>query len=174
MEKIKITALAAIGKNRELGKGGDLLWKLDADFVRMRKLIAGHTLIMGRKTYESVGRELNTCLSVVVTSDKNYVSPYENTKYTTIVHSLKDAFVKAKKLELRNENTEKEVIIFGGAQIYKDALPQTDRLYLTEIDASDATADTYFPEYPEFTKVLEEKDYEEDGIHYRIRTLERQ
>ncbi|MFT5036774.1 MAG: dihydrofolate reductase [Candidatus Azotimanducaceae bacterium] len=169
----RISAIAAIGKNRELGKDNTLLWKLDADFARMKELRKGHTLLMGRKTYESIGRELPSCHSVVLTSDKNYVSPYKTAEHTTIAHSLDDAYEAARNIEVQTENSEKEIFVFGGAQIYADTLEQVDRLYLTKIDAEDASADSYFPEYTEFTKVLEETQCEENGVHFSLLTLER-
>lgn len=171
MKEPRISAIAAVGKNRELGRDNDLVWRLDADFNRMKEIIKGHTLIMGRSTYESIGRELPSP-SIVITSKTNYQSPYEGPKHTSVVTNLEAALAKAKEIESQNDNEEKEVFIFGGQQVYTDALPHTQRLYMTEIDG-EAEADRFFPDYSEFTKVIEESTGAENGINFRFVTLER-
>ncbi len=173
MENIRISAIAAVGNNNELGKNNDLIWRLKADFTHMKDTIRGHTLVMGRSTYESIGREL-PYPSVLITGNADYKSPYQDTKHTHIATSLDEAIKKATELEIATDNENKEVFIFGGARVYTDALPQTERLYLTHIDASDDEADTFFPDYSEFTKVLSEETQTEDGINFRFLTLERQ
>jgi dihydrofolate reductase len=173
MENIRTSAIAAIGKNRELGKNKDLIWKFEADFERMKRLIKGHSLIMGRTTYESIGRELPSSQSIVITSDTDYNSPYKDARNTTVVHSLDEALTTAQRLELASENIEKEVFIFGGAKVYKEALSLTNRLYLTEIDAEDRTADSFFPEYDAFVTVLESTEHNEGDINFTLLTLER-
>lgn len=174
MEKPRISAIAAVGKNRELGKQNSLIWKFDADFVRLKKLINGHPLIMGRATYESIGMELPHSPCVVITRDTNYQSPYKNTKHTHIVHNLDEAIDKAVAIEHEHDHEEKEVFIFGGSQVYSAALAQTDRLYLTEIDATDPEADVFFPHYDEFKKHVEDVvEHEEGGIKFNLLTLER-
>lgn len=173
MNEPRISAIVAVGKNREIGKRDHLLWRLDGDFARMKKLIEGHPLIMGRRTYESIGREL-TSPSVVITSDQNYTSPYANAKHTFVTTSLEEALTKAKEVENTSNNAEPEIFIFGGSRVYTDALPYTERLYVTEIEATDEDADSFFPEYKDdFPKVLEETANEEDGINYRLLTLSR-
>jgi dihydrofolate reductase len=173
MKEPRISAIVALGQNREIGKQDRLLWRLDGDFARMKELIKGHPLIMGRRTYESIGRELPSP-SVVITSDQNYTSPYTNAKHTFVTTSLEEALTKAKEIEGASDNDEKEVFIFGGSRVYSDALPQTERLYITEIEATDSEADSFFPEYKDdFTKVLEETASEENGINYRLLTLGR-
>ncbi len=171
-EEPRTSAIASIGKNRELGGGNKLLWKLDADFERMKRITKGHALIMGRKTYESIGRELPHSPSVVIVRETSYSSPYKNAQHTTIVHSIEEAFEKASELEQVNE--EKEIFIFGGASIYKATAELVDRWYLTEIDATDERADAFLPDIGNFTKVLEETQHEENGVHFRLLTLERE
>jgi len=172
LEKPRISAIAAIGRNRELGKDNDLIWKFDADFARMKELIHGHTLVMGRKTYESIGRELS-CPSVVITSDDTYKSPYENPKHTYIATSLEEALQTAMTIENNNAANNKEVFIFGGSRVYTDALPQTERIYLTKINDENSAADAFFPEYTNFTKIIESSQHAESGIDFTLLTLER-
>lgn len=171
-ERPRISAIAAIGKNRELGTNNQLIWKFDADFARMKELIRNHPLIMGRKTYESVGRELSSP-SIVITSNAEYQSPYQNCKHTHVVSSLAAALALANNIEQASLNEDKEIFIFGGGQVYDEALPQTERLYLTEIDAENKAADSFFPEYEEFSRTLEDTLVEENGINFRLLTLER-
>jgi dihydrofolate reductase len=129
-----ISIIAAIGRNNELGKGNNLLWKMPADLEHFRKITALHGVIMGRKTFESIGRPLPNRRNVVITRDANYKKDG-----VEIVHSLSEA------LDLFS-NVNEEIFIIGGAEIYKQAMPIADKLYLTHIDAGDSTADTFFPE----------------------------
>lgn len=171
MYKPRISAIAAIGKNRELGSNNDLLWKFEADFIRMKALISGHPLIMGRKTYESIGAELPRSTSLVITRDPEYQSPYPDPQRTEVFTSLDTALQRAKELEI--DDPDPEVFIFGGAEIYKQALPQTDRLYLTRINATHSDADAFFPTFDEFKTILETKAHTENGIDLTLQTLER-
>lgn len=166
MEKPRVSAIAAIGKNNELGKDNELLWRIPEDFERMRALTKGHALIMGRKTHESIGRPLPDRANIVITSDENY-----EPDGCIVVHSLEAALEEAAKYEEKNDD--KEVFIFGGSKVYEDALPHTDRLYLTTIEEGRDDADTYFPTYDEFKTVIEEEKREHEGIDYTFITLER-
>lgn len=163
MEKtFSLSAIAAVGENRELGKNNDLIWKLTEDFRRMKEVVSGKPLIMGRSTYESIGRELPYSPSIVITSNQSYESPYGETKQTYIVHSLEAAILKAKELH------DEEAVIFGGARVYEEAMPLIDTLYLTKVLASDEAADVHFPPYEEhFSSVSVHDTITEDGITYR-------
>ena len=173
MKEPRISAIVSVGKNREIGKQDHLLWRLDGDFARMKELIKGHPLIMGRRTYESIGCELPSP-SVVITSDPDYTSPYAKANHTFVVTSMEAALAKAQEIENTSINDEKEIFIFGGSRVYTDALPYTGRLYVTEIEATDPEADSFFPEYKhEFPQVLEEIVQEENGISYKLLTLDR-
>jgi dihydrofolate reductase len=129
-----ISLIAAIGKNNELGKSNDLLWKMPADQKYFREKTSLHAVIMGRKTYESMGRPLPNRRNIIITRDVKYKAPGAE-----IVHSLAEA------LDLFS-NTDEEIFIIGGAEIYKQFLPIADKLYITHIDAEEKTADTFFPE----------------------------
>lgn len=171
-EKVRISAIAAVGRNRELGKNNTLIWKFAEDFKRLKKLIKGHVLVMGRKTYESIGCELPSP-TVVVTRNSNYKSPYQKCDHTYVSADLSEALSKAGDLEVTGENEEREIFIFGGSQIYQEALPQTDRLYLTLIDETDKEADSFFPDYSEFTHEIEKIELTENGTKINFLTLER-
>jgi|SRR3989344_1612299 len=129
-----ISLIAAIGKNNELGKGNDLLWRLPADQKFFRETTSLHTVVMGRKTFESIGRPLSNRRNVVITRDANYKK-----EGVEIVHSLAGA------LDLFPDPKE-EIFIIGGAEIYKETMPIADRLYITHIDAENREATAFFPE----------------------------
>ena len=157
-----ISAIAAIGENRELGKSGDLIWRISDDLRRVKELTTGHTLIMGRKTYESIGKPLPNRTNIVVTRDTGYQADG-----CIVAHSLDEALAKAREVE------EGEIFIFGGAEVYKEALPTITRLYLTLVHASNPKADTFFPDYSDFTKVIETEEREQEDLKYQWVTLER-
>lgn len=161
-KKPLVSAIAAISeKDRGLGKDNDLLWKIPADLKHFKDITFAHPIIMGRKNFESIGRALPGRMNIIVTRDTEYRQ--EN---CVIAHSIEAALERAKALD--NE----EVFIIGGGEIYKQALPLTDRLYLTLIHA-EKPADVFFPEYTEFTKVVSEEKGEHEGISYTFLTLDR-
>ncbi|MDQ3245085.1 MAG: dihydrofolate reductase, partial [bacterium] len=134
-----ISLIVAIGKNNEIGKGNALLWSLPADIKHFKGATVGHTIIMGRKTYESIGRPLPNRQNIVITRDTNYTK-----EGIEVAHSLEEA-INISRLNLDKELTEgQEVFIIGGAEIYKHALPIADKLYVTKVD-QDFEADTFFP-----------------------------
>ena len=167
MKGTKICAVVAIGKNRELGKEGKLLWHIPDDLKRFKELTLGHPIIMGRKTFESIlgytqGKPLPGRTNIVVTRDADWT--YEG---VTVVSSLEEGIAKAKDLDAE------EIHIGGGAQIYEQALPYIDKLYLTLID-DEKEADSFFPPYEkEFTKKVFEEAREWNGLKYRWADLER-
>lgn len=170
MNKPRISIIVAVDKKRGIGKTtlgvGKLLWSIPEDLKRFKELTMGHALIMGRKTFESVLSYLKKPFpgrtSIIITRDPNY--KYEE---VVVVHSLEEALKEAKKVETE------EIFVTGGGQIYKQALPFTDRLYLTLVDG-EYEADTLFPDYSNFTKeVSKEEKQTEDGLKYTWLTLER-
>ncbi len=128
-----ISLIVAIGKNNELGKDNALLFNMPADMKYFRDTTRGHTVIMGRKTFESIGKPLPNRKNIVITRDKNYKKDD-----IEVVHSLLEAIKKA--------GSQNETFIIGGAEIYKQAMEYADKLYVTHIDAEDKKADTFFPE----------------------------
>nr|AIA14212.1 Dihydrofolate reductase [uncultured bacterium] len=129
-----ISVIVAMDEERGIGKAGTLPWRLSDDLKRFRELTMGHHLIVGRKTYDSIGRPLPGRHIIVVTRNKSY-----KPDNVVTVHSLQEA------LSLAEDAGESEVFIGGGAEIYKEALPLADRMYVTRVEA-DAQADTFFPE----------------------------
>ena len=140
-----ISLIAAMDKNRVIGKGGKLPWNLPADMKYFKDKTLGKPVIMGRKTYESVGKPLPNRTNIIVTHDQDY-----KTEGCIVVHSVDEALKAA-------ENAE-EVMVIGGSQIYKEFLPKANKLYLTIIDA-EIEGDTYFPEYK--IEEWKETSYEE-------------
>jgi len=161
MKTPKISAIAAISKNRVLGKDNKLIWKIPEDFKRYVKITTGHALIMGRKTYESIGRPLPNRTNIILTRDMDYTAPG-----CIVTHSLEEALAEARKVE--NE----EIFINGGAQIYAEALPLTDKLYLTVVD-QEAEGDALFPEYHDFKNTTFKQSGGHEELKYTFLELER-
>lgn len=163
---MKISAIVAIDEKRGIGKDSKLPFRIKEDFERMHKIIAGHPLIMGRKTHESIGRIIPNCTNIVITRDPEYKNSH--TEGCTVCSSLEEALRQAKQASGSDE-----IFIFGGGEIYKQVLPQVDKLYLT-IVKGDFKADTFFPDYSEFKKVVfESEEREENGLKYKFIDLER-
>jgi dihydrofolate reductase len=163
MHTPRISAIAAMGRNRELGRGNALSWRISEDLGRVKALTVGHPLIMGRRTYESIGRPLPGRTTIVVTRSTEAIDG------CVVVNSIEAALNHARALD------EREIFIFGGGQIYNASLPYIERLYLTLIDAEDENADTFFPDYEkEFTKEIERTEKKSpEGLRYTWVTLER-
>jgi len=168
MESI-ISIIAAIDEKRGLGKDNDLLFKIKGDMQRVKELTTGHPLVMGRKTFESLGRLLPGRSHIVVTRDHTNLA---NVGYRpeVIAASLKDGLEAAKKFA-----GSEEIFIFGGGQIFKEAIEKNlvDRLYLTIVKGK-YDADTFFPDYSMFTEEINREDHEEDGYSYTFLDLERE
>lgn len=128
-----VTIIAAIAANNALGKDNQLIWHLPADLKRFKKTTLNHAVIMGRKTYESLGKTLPNRTNIVITRDKNY-----KVEGCVVVNSLKDALKAAAEID---ENP----FILGGAEIYKQVMPYTDKLDITFVHHQ-FEADVYFPE----------------------------
>ena len=132
---MRTSIIVAYDQNYGIGYQGDLPWHLPADLKMVRERTMGHHLIMGRKTYESIGKPLPGRTSIIVTRNREYQA-----EGSLVVHSLADG------LALAESRGEDEAFIFGGSQIYQEALPLSERLYITHIHAG-FPADTHFPEF---------------------------
>ncbi len=128
-----LSILVAAASNNSIGKNNQLLWHLPNDLKFFKNTTWGGVVIMGRKTFESVNKPLPGRLNIVITRQKNWQA--EN---VTTAGSLDEAVEKAKKLHY------KEIFIIGGGEIYKEALPKTDKIYLTRVNA-EIEGDTFFP-----------------------------
>lgn len=141
-----ISLIAAVAKNNVLGKDNKIPWHLPADMAYFKKITAGHHIVMGSNTFESIGRPLPNRTNIVMAKDKNYKAPG-----CVVVNSLEEAINYAKK------NGVKELMICGGEQIYRQFLPLADRIYLTKIKAV-FEGDKFFPEVDSKTWKLTKSD----------------
>lgn len=128
-----LSAIVGMSENRVIGKNNQLPWHLSEDLKRFKKITLGHPVILGRKTYESIGRLLPGRPHVIISRQKDYKVPG-----ATVVSSLEDA------LELYRGSDE-EVFIIGGAEIYRLALPKVQKIYLTLVH-QEIEGDAFFPE----------------------------
>ena len=132
-----VSLIVAMDERRGIGVNNQLPWRLSADLKRFKALTMGHYLIMGRKTFASIGRPLPGRQMIIVTRDTNYTADG-----CLIVHSVDEA------IALARTRGESEVFIIGGAEIYRQALGKVERVYLTRVDA-EVQADTFFPAFEE-------------------------
>jgi dihydrofolate reductase len=158
----KISMVVAVSENLVIGKDGWMPWNIPSDLKHFKKITAGHPIIMGRKTFESIGKPLPKRTNIVVTRDLNY--SFEGVK---VVSSLKNAILEAGKID------QEEIFVIGGGQIYKQALELADKLYLTLVQG-EFEGDTFFPEYRNiFTKTVSEFQSEENGFKFSFLELEK-
>ncbi len=160
---MNISLILAMDRNRVIGAGGDLPWRLPDDMKYFKARTMGKPIIMGRKTYETIGKPLPGRQNIVITRQREYQAPG-----CTVVHSPQEALSAA--------GSAPEVMITGGAEIYRRFLPQADRIYLTLIDAS-LEGDTFFPELaPGEWQTIWEERHDADARNpyaYRFLVLER-
>lgn len=156
-----LSIIAAIASNRVIGCNNALPWHLPEDLKRFRKLTMGHHIIMGRKTFESLGRLLPGRTTVIVSRNPGYV--VEGAKVTA---SLQQAIAAC--------GNDPEIFVIGGAQLYHEALSRADRLYLTEIEA-DVNGDAFFPDFDRsvWREISREKHVGENGLPYSDVILDR-
>src|SRR3954464_7334561 len=133
---MRISIIVAVAENGVIGRGGTLPWRLSADLQRFKRLTMGHTIIMGRRTWESIGRPLPGRKTVIVTLQPAYRVDED---YIQVAHSLAAA------VECAENSGDDEAFIIGGAELYREATGAADRLYITKVHAS-VDGDTYFPE----------------------------
>jgi len=149
-----ITMIAAVGENHSLGKENDLLWHLPDDFKRFKQLTTGHTIIMGRKTFESFPKPLPNRTHIIISRDKNYTAGHSG---CIVVNSLEEAFQLAKEDE--------SPFIIGGGEIYKQGEKFADKLEITRVHENFG-ADTFFPEIDEnIWKLIASEYHPKDERH---------
>lgn len=130
---MSINLIVAHGTNREIGLDNKLLWRLPEDLTRFKKLTFGHTVVMGRKTFESIGKVLPDRDNIILSRKPVWTFP----KGVKVVKNI-DSILRMSK--------DKEIFIIGGMEVYRAFLPYADGLYITKVDGT-FKADTYFPEY---------------------------
>jgi dihydrofolate reductase len=165
-----ISLIVAMSENRAIGLRGSLPWHLPGDLAHFKKTTMGRPVIMGRKTYASLKGPLPKRPNIVITRNRSYMA-----MGAAVAHDLDDAIVRAKALA-GGPADDGEIFILGGAEVYRQALPIADRLYITHVHA-DVEGDTFFPEYDESQwRVIEEERHKADERNayvFTIRTYER-
>ncbi|RKH31731.1 dihydrofolate reductase [Corallococcus sicarius] len=157
----RLSAIVAMAANRVIGQGNTLPWRLPQDLARFKRLTLGHTLVMGRKTYDSIGRPLPGRTTVVLTRQRDWAAP----PGVQVAHSVDEALKKAA--------TDTEVFIAGGADLYAQTLERWQRLYLTRIDR-DFPGDAHFPPVDlSAWRLVEEEPHPEGELPYGFFTYER-
>ena len=158
-----VTIVAAMGRNRAIGLEGKLPWHLPRELQHFKATTMGKPIVMGRVTWESIGRALPGRQNIVVTRDRAYAAAG-----CVMAHSLEEAIGRA---------AGGEVMIIGGGQLYREALPFADRLILTVVDCEPA-ADTWFPDWKEFSwrqdAVRSERADDRNPCAYEVIELTRQ
>lgn len=154
---MKITIIVAKAKNEVIGKDNQLVWKLSGDLQHFKKTTIGHHLIMGRKTFESMGEPLTGRISIVITRNKEYRIPPPH----HVAHSLEEA------IQLARSEKLPQVFVLGGAEIFKLALPITDEMIVTEVEAA-PEGDTFFPpvDYSLWEKTVREHHVSDEKNQY--------
>ena len=158
----RLSMIVAVDEARAIGKDNRLLWNIPEDLKHFKELTTGHTVIMGENTYHSIGRPLPNRTNIVVTLDQAL-----ELSGCQVVHSLDEA------LEQAREHEQDEIFVMGGASIYRQFLPMIDRLYLTLVKG-EHEADTFFPDYSEFTRVLSKEKHDNGEYQFTFFVLERE
>jgi dihydrofolate reductase len=159
---MKVSIIVAVAANGVIGRDNELPWRLSADLQRFKKLTMGHAVIMGRKTYESIGRPLPGRRMIVISRQPDYKAPD-----TTTVSNFGEALTEAAK------HNETEAFVIGGAAVFEQALLIAERLYLTRVHANVA-GDVYFPPLdPAAWRLLESQPHDADENNEFPFTFER-
>lgn len=150
-----ISLIAAVAKNGVIGKGNDLVWKIPTDFKRFKAITSGNYILMGRKTFESLGKPLPNRTHLVISRNKNYKMPEGH----HLFENVEDAFIYCNKLGIE------KLYVIGGGEIYKQTISIADELLITEVDAT-PDGDTYFPEIDKNTwKIVSKESFPSDEIN---------
>ncbi len=156
-----INVIVAMARNRVIGINHTLPWRLPADLQHFKALTMGHHIVMGRKTYESIGKPLPGRTTVIVTRDVHY-----RVEGCFTAHSIDAAMTAC--------GADSEIFFVGGADLYAQVLPRADRLYLTEIQAEYA-GDAHFPEFDRgvWREIERQENTNPDGLGYHFVTYQR-
>lgn len=150
----KLSHIVALSENRVIGAGNKLPWHIPEDLKRFKALTAGHPVVMGRKTYESIGKLLPKRTNIIVTRQKDFA-----VEGALVAHSVEDALRMA-----RESPGAEEIFIIGGGVIFKETLGIVDKLYLTYVHAR-IEGDAFYPEIPsgKFRETFREKHESSSG-----------
>ncbi len=150
-----LSIIVAKSKNNIIGKNNQLLWNLPDDLKRFRKITENHTIIMGRKTFESIGKVLPNRKHVIMTHNTDFKVDNPNVEIAHDIYDLKEYI-----------NSEEECFVIGGAMIYNLLMPNVERMYVTEID-KEFQGDSFFPKInSDDWVVVSEDEGPEDGINH--------
>lgn len=159
-----VNIIVAVGKNNAIGKNNHLLWHLPNDLKHFKSITEGHPIIMGRKTFESLPNLLPNRLHIILSKNEDFKVYDDN---AVVINNIKSLF----KLI---QDTSDDFYVIGGGQMYREFLPYTDRIYLTEVDI-EVEADTYFPELDKSKWIVTEQKEglvnEKNSIPHRFITL---
>lgn len=159
MKKPIISIIAAVAENLAIGKNNDLLWHIPEDFKHFKEKTLGHAIVMGQKTFESIGSPLPNRPNIIISNDPNFKA--EN---VIIAGSIEESLAKAKEVE------KEEIFICGGGSIYRQFMPMADKLYITLVKGN-FEADIFFPDYSEFKNVVSRKDSSDGKYEYSFLEL---
>jgi len=167
---VKISLIVAMAKNRVIGFGGELPWHISEDLKYFKRTTLKKPVIMGRKTFQSIGRPLPGRENIVITRNKDYLPDG-----VRVVHDLASALEMAKKVAAASDID--EVMVIGGGEIYAAALPMADRIYLTEVDVA-LDGDAFMPEFSvdewAVAEMSDDQLDENSGLVFRWVVLDRQ
>lgn len=135
---MRLSLVVAVARNGVIGRGGGLAWKISDDLKRFKEITTGHPIIMGRKTFDSIGKPLPNRINIVVSRTMN------EREGVTVARTVEEAIDKAR--DAAGELGVDEIFVIGGADLYEKTLPLADRLYLTEVDAI-VEGDVRFPRF---------------------------
>ena len=170
---MRLSLIVAMAKNRTIGLDGAMPWHIPEDLKFFKRVTMGHPVIMGRKTYQSIGAALPGRTNIVVTRNKDFEAADAD-----VVHDLSEALTKAKATEelWRPDGGREEIFVIGGADIYGQALPEAQRIYMTEVH-QELSGDAFFPELAEGEwKETDRQDRDPDppgGSAYSLVILDR-
>ncbi len=165
MNAPRISIIVALSeKQRAIGFKNSLLWKIEGDLPRFKRITTGHPIIMGRNTFLSIGRPLPNRTNIVISNTKD--DALSATEGIVLVDSVEKALAEASKVE------QEEVFIIGGGMLYASTIHLADRLYLTVV-YDEPEADTFFPDYSIFTKQIEKEDHLDGNPPFSYITLEK-
>ncbi|EKE19754.1 MAG: hypothetical protein ACD_8C00113G0002 [uncultured bacterium] len=162
MNNPKISIICAIAENRAIGKNNDLLWHIPEDFKHFKEKTMGHVIVMGQKTYDSIGKPLPNRTTIVLSNDQTV-----NIEGVIMARTFDEVFAKAREIE------KEEIFICGGGSVYAQTIDLADKLYLTVVKGN-FEADVFFPEYEKFTKVISERKSSDEKFEYTFLELEKE
>jgi dihydrofolate reductase len=150
---MSINSIVACSKNNAIGRENQIPWYLPADLMYFKKITTGHIIIMGRKTYESIGRALPKRINIVISKNKDFQVEDGVLLFTSFLEAIDYALKLA----------EREIFVIGGGEVYRQALSVSQKIYYTEVDTEITDATVFFPELPESEwKLLSEENHEKD------------